>query len=277
MNQACLNIISEYITLLEAQLENQLEHQLENAAFGRAPGGGTALALTERTEIAELFERMQDLADGDLLSYQRLESGEILYRAADKAERLYLIRSGAVKISHFFPDGVEATLELIGPGRCCGLPALSKGDSYGFQVEAIGVTEVFGISSHVLQATLLQRPELALSAASLMSNRLAQTQHWVASLGAYAAAERVAQLLIRLAHEFGQPSERGTQVNIRINQEDIARMVGTTRETVSHSLQKLRKSGAVIRPRSPYIVNLDLLQSYSDSTKSDRTKSASAK
>ena len=55
---------------------------------------------------------------------------------------------------------------------------------------------------------------------------------------------------------------QGTELALKLNQEDIARMVGATRETVSHSLGKLRDEGAIVRARTPIIVNLDALRKY---------------
>ena len=115
-----------------------------------------------------------------------------------------------------------------------------------------------------LQILIEERPELALKLVGLLASRLFAAQQWCATINAYSAGERVASLLARLGREFGEDHPEGTELRLKLNQEDLARMIGATRETVSHSLNKLRREGAIVRQRSPFILNLDALEAYVD-------------
>ena len=130
------------------------------------------------------------------------------------------------------------------------------------QAEALERTTLIVLPRTELQRLLALKPDLAMKLIRLMAARFFEAQAWTAEVSAYSAPERVASLLFRLAREFGKPHPQGVELNIKLNQEDIARMVGATRETVSHSLGKLRQEGAIVRPRTPIVVNLDALRKY---------------
>ena len=115
-----------------------------------------------------------------------------------------------------------------------------------------------------LQKLLNTKPDLAMKLIRLMAARFFEAQAWTATVNAYSAPERVASLLYRLAREFGRPHNQGVELNLKLNQEDIARMVGATRETVSHSLGKLKQDGAIVRARTPIVVRMDALRRYID-------------
>jgi CRP/FNR family transcriptional regulator, cyclic AMP receptor protein len=71
-------------------------------------------------------------------------------------------------------------------------------------------------------------------------------------------------LLLRLANDFGTEGERGTIIDLNLTQQDLAKMIGATRETVSHCLARLLEYGAVRRRRAPITVNPKKLQQFLD-------------
>ena len=89
---------------------------------------------------------------------------------------------------------------------------------------------------------------------------------WIAEVSAFSAPGRLASLLYRFALEFGEDRGGLTRINLKVTQEDIARMIGATRETVSHCLGRLKEEGAIVRGRSPYLVDKRRLQQFLDKT-----------
>jgi CRP/FNR family transcriptional regulator len=98
----------------------------------------------------------------------------------------------------------------------------------------------------------------------VMSTRLWQAQSWFAEVGAFDAPGRLANLLLRLANDFGAPGDRGTVIDLNLTQQDLAKMIGATRETVSHCLARLLEYGAVRRRRAPIAVDMERLQDFLD-------------
>src|SRR5690606_41762623 len=105
-------------------------------------------------------------------------------------------------------------------------------------------------------------PKIAMKFIQVMSPRLWQAPQWQSEVGAFDAPGRLANLLLRLANDFGAPSERGTVIDLSLTQQDLAKMIGATRETVSHCLARLLEYGAVRRRRSPITVNVEKLQEF---------------
>ncbi|MDO4262754.1 MAG: Crp/Fnr family transcriptional regulator [Deinococcus sp.] len=193
-------------------------------------------------------------------------AGEVIYRMDDPADALYLVRSGMVKVYKLFPNGKEAILGVVGTQGSFGELQLRPGERRPTQAEALEHTELLALPQDELRRLIQLCPGLSLKLISILTHRLFEAQHWCATVNAYSAGERVASLLARLGREFGVKHPEGTELNLKLNQEDLARMIGATRETVSHSLHKLRREGAIVRQRSPFILNLDALEAYVDSS-----------
>ncbi|MFC6592004.1 Crp/Fnr family transcriptional regulator [Deinococcus lacus] len=188
--------------------------------------------------------------------------GEVIFRMDDPADAIYFVRSGMVKISKLFPNGKEAILGVVGPHDTFGELLLKPQERRPTQAEALEDTRLIVLPRQDLQHLLATKPDLAMRLIQLMATRLFDAQSWSATVNAYSAAERVASLLARLGREFGQPHAQGVELALRLNQEDLARMVGATRETVSHSLHRLKREGAIVRVRTPFILNLEALEQF---------------
>ena len=195
--------------------------------------------------------------------YRSFQPGEVIFRMDDPADALYFVRSGLIKISKLFPNGKEAILSVVGQHDTFGELLLQPEERRPTQAEALERTTLIVLPRMPSCRKLLTtKPDLAMKLIRLMAARFFEAQAWTAEVSAYSAPERVASLLYRLAREFGRGHPQGVELRLKLNQEDIARMVGATRETVSHSLGKLRDEGAIVRARTPIIVNLDRLKVY---------------
>src|SRR5690606_1283693 len=132
------------------------------------------------------------------------------------------------------------------------------------QAEAVVDTTLIVMPEEEFQRLLQQHPKIAMKFIQVMSTRLWQAQQWQAEVGAFDAPGRLANLLLRLANDFGAPSERGTVTDLSHTQQDLAQMIGPPRQTVSHCLPRLLQYGAGRRRRSPITVNVEKLQEFLD-------------
>lgn len=196
--------------------------------------------------------------------YKRYRAGEVIYHMEDVADALYFIRDGMVKISMYFPNGKEMILGLLGQYDVFGELLLLPSERRPNQAEAVMDTTLIVMPEDDFQRLLTQYPKLALKFIQVMSTKLWQAQAIFAEVGAFDAPGRLANLLLRLAKDFGVPGERGTVIDLSLTQQDLAKMIGATRETVSHCLARLLEYGAVRRRRAPIIVNTDKLMEFLD-------------
>lgn len=222
-------------------------------------------SLVWHLKNTQLFE---DLSEDELeelshiTPYRRFAQGEVIYHMQDPADALYFVRDGMVKISMYFPNGKEMILGLLGQYDIFGELLLLPSERRPNQAEAVVDTTLIVMPEADFQRLLQQQPRIAMKFIQVMSTRLWQAQLWQAEVGAFDAPGRLANLLLRLANDFGQPSERGTVIDLQLTQQDLAKMIGATRETVSHSLAQLLEFGAVLRRRAPMAVNLVKLQEF---------------
>ena len=224
-------------------------------------------SLVWHLKNTQLFE---DLAAEELeelsriTPYKRFEQGEIIYHMEDPADALYFIREGMVKISMYFPNGKEMILGLLGQYDIFGELLLLESERRPNQAEAVVDTTLIVMPEGDFQRLLQQQPRIAMKFIQVMSTRLWQAQQWQAEVGAFDAPGRLANLLLRLAKDFGAPGERGIVIDLNLTQQDLAKMIGATRETVSHCLARLLEYGAVRRRRAPITVNAEQLQRFLD-------------
>lgn len=218
----------------------------------------------KRTELFADLELAELEGVAASTPYRSYGAGEVVYRMDDPGDALYFVKSGLVKISKLFPNGKEAILGVVGQHDTFGELLLQPEERRATQAETLEATTLIVLPRRELQSLLSSKPDLAMKLIRLMAARLFEAQAWSATVSAYSAPERVASLLYRLAREFGRPHSQGVELNLKLNQEDIARMVGATRETVSHSLGKLKQEGAILRARTPIIVRMDELKKYID-------------
>ena len=224
-------------------------------------------SLVFHLKNTELFE---DLSEDELeqlsriTPYRKFAAGEIIYHMEDPADALYFIRDGMVKVSMYFPNGKEMILGILGQYDIFGELLLLNSERRPNQAEAVTDTTLIVMPEQDFQKLLTEQPQIAMKFIRVMSTRLWQAQQFQAEVGAFDAPERLANLLMRLAQDFGVEGERGTIIDLNLTQQDLAKMIGATRETVSHSLARLLEYGAVRRRRSPITVNTEKLQEFLD-------------
>lgn len=224
-------------------------------------------SLVWHLKNTRLFE---DLSEDELeqlsriTPYRHFKAGDIIYHMEDPADALYFIRDGMVKISMYFPNGKEMILALFGKYDIFGELLLLENERRPNQAEAVMDTTLIVLPEKDFQRLLAQQPNIAMKFIQVMSTNLWQAQTRFAEVGAFDAPGRLANLLLRLAHDFGSEGEKGTMIDLNLTQQDLAKMIGATRETVSHCLAKLLEYGAVRRRRAPITVSVDKLQQFLD-------------
>jgi CRP/FNR family transcriptional regulator, cyclic AMP receptor protein len=174
-----------------------------------------------------------------------LPRGAAAYMTGDPAEHLFLIRSGTMKLCLIARDGRETVSALVGPS-----------ETFGEGVERLRTHE-----ARAVEPTRLLTMPLALlrgepSFASLLDARLARTTQTLHAMTLGDTRERVAARLLELADRQGRPATDGTIVGVRLTQEDLGRMVGSSRETVNKVLGMFGRSGWV-RRHGPRLIVTD--------------------
>ncbi len=176
---------------------------------------------------------------------RRFAKGEPVYLPSEVADAVFLIARGLVKICHITPEGKTSTLALIGTGELFGELALFDGGTRGEYVEALEPTTVIRIPSIALIQLMNRHPELAMGISKVVGHRRQRIERRLGHLLFTPNRQRLAHLLLDLAEQFGVATDEGIRLNLKLSHQDIANIIGTTRETVTILLGKMKSEGLV--------------------------------
>jgi CRP/FNR family transcriptional regulator, cyclic AMP receptor protein len=200
-----------------------------------APGQGFGAQLTEQERNA-LFRQGRP---------HRLPAGALLFLEATRSERVEVVISGQVKVFRTAEDGTEVFLAVRGPGDLVGEFAAIDGQPHSASVSAMEPVEVLTVRLPDFTAFLQAHPRTMWLLLRILTSRLRDADRKRAEFGVYDTLARVTCRLVELAERFGEPTESGVRITLRLTQEELASWVGASREAVTKALQRLRDRGYV--------------------------------
>lgn len=162
---------------------------------------------------------------------------ETIFHRDDVGNALYVIRSGRVKIRLTAEDGRETVLAILSPGDCFGELAVLDGEPRSADAVAMERTETLLLTRDEFLAALEQSATLAKRVIVLLSQKLRQTNEQLADLVFYDVHGRVAKRLLELAAAHGVRRPTGMEISIPFTQQELAQLVGATRESVNRVLR----------------------------------------
>jgi CRP/FNR family cyclic AMP-dependent transcriptional regulator len=216
---------------------------------------------TEVLREAPLFSGLDDEA-AQALSAMMVEShlprGEVLFREGDDGDRLYVVTEGKVKLGRSSADGRENLLAILGPGQMFGELSLFDPGPRSATVTAVTDCTLQSLGHDELGPWLTGRPEVARGLLVPLAVRLRKTNDVVADLVFSDVPGRVAKALLDLSSRFGRIADDGIHVHHDLTQEELAQLVGASRETVNKALADFASRGWLrLEPRSVVILDVE--------------------
>jgi CRP/FNR family transcriptional regulator, cyclic AMP receptor protein len=210
---------------------------------------------------APLFETLSE-EDAQALRSKvlvvKLDRGERLFSEGDKGDRLYIILTGKIKLTKAAPDGRENLLSVHGPGEMFG--ELSLFDPIPRTSSATAITQA-ELAHDAMRAFLATRPEVSMHLLQALAQRLRRINEVKADLVFTDVPGRVAKALLDLSERFGVQTPEGIQVNHDLTQEELAQLVGASRETVNKALADFAARGWIhLAAKSVLISDTDRLR-----------------
>jgi len=182
----------------------------------------------------------------------------------DPGEAVHFVKSGKVKVLKTSESGREVIVNILNPGDIFAEVTLFQNNiAYPASVEVIEDAEIGIIRNKDLEKLIMDNPEPALGLIRAMSVKLREVQRRVKELGSNDALERTIRVLLALAQNHGSKTKAGIKLCKNITRQDLANLVGTTRETASRILSKLNKDDVLdISGRELIIKDLQALEFY---------------
>lgn len=211
-----------------------------------------------------LFERMSPEEREELrgmMSQTTLRRGEVLFNEGDSGDRLYILLTGKVKLGHTSVDGRENLLAVLGPGEIVGELTLFDPGPRSATATAVATTELLALEHNQLMGFIDSHPTLAKDMLRALAVRLRLTNIALADLVFSDVPGRVAKALLDLAERFGAPTEDGIHVPHDLTQEELAQLVGASRETINKSLAEFVSRGWIrLEGRAVTLIDVERLK-----------------
>lgn len=186
--------------------------------------------------------------------YRRLEESavirrfarkEIIYFPRDKGTTVLVLLEGRVKIKTVTPEGKEAILAFIEPGEMFGELALVDEKERGDFAEAALASTVCAIPRESMLSVIATHPNTAIRVTKMMGLRQQRIENRVKNMLFRSFRDRVAALLIELAERYGNQNGEHVEIGLRLSHQEIASLIGATRETVTILLGELQSEGYI--------------------------------
>nr|WP_197983977.1 Crp/Fnr family transcriptional regulator [Aeromicrobium sp. CFBP 8757] len=195
------------------------------------------------------------------MSSSSLRRGEILFSEGDDGNQLYVVTEGKIKLGRTSPDGRENLLAILGPGQMFGELSFFDPGPRSATATAVTDVELKSLGHEALSPVLNAHPDVAHALLNQLAGRLRRTNEVVGDLVFSDVPGRVAKALLDLASRFGRRADDGIHVNHDLTQEELAQLVGASRETVNKALADFASRGWLrLEPRSVVILDLERLQ-----------------
>ena len=191
------------------------------------------------------------------LTERAVAKGEIIFQEGEPGDRLYVILEGKVKLGRSSNDGRESLLAILGPGEMFGELSLFDPGPRTSTAAALTDAVILALSNEQLRPWLAGRPEVAAARLQALARRLRRTNEAMADLVFSDVPGRVAKALMDLGEKFGEITAEGLMVTHDMTQEELAQLVGASRETVNKALADFAQRGW-IRLESRQVMILDV-------------------
>lgn len=212
----------------------------------------------------DLFQGMPELERQKVeraCADRRYHQGATIFAKGDAADSLYIIKQGKVRILSLSDEGTETIVHILKEGEIFGELLLSEEKR---ALTAAAGTDVLAavLPKGSLEDLLSSVPALSKNFLRLLSRRLMHVERHFAEFGHTWSYHRLTKTLLQLCTDHGTETPKGTLIALRLTHEDLANMIGTTRETVTTQLNRFRRMGLLKRQDRFLLVNRRRLEEF---------------
>ncbi len=200
--------------------------------------------LKKSTALSEApAESLNKLMAGAQLATYRAR--QVVYLPGDRASGVHFVGNGRVKISKVTRDGKELTLAYRGTGDFFGETCLLDGGPREEMVEAMEPCTAVEIPQDQLDHLLRSNVDVAYPFVRTLIARRRDLEAKVEQLIFKDVGSKLAELLLRLGSEHGIENKKGLVLGLKITHQEMANLIGSTRETVSLTLSQFKRKGYI--------------------------------
>jgi CRP/FNR family transcriptional regulator/CRP/FNR family cyclic AMP-dependent transcriptional regulator len=212
------------------------------------------LAALPPDDLAWLSERVRR---------RRFARGDLIFQKDDPGQSLFIIESGSVRIYVPGTQGADLTLAVMGPGEFFGDMSLLDGRPRSASAAAATESVLLSLERSDFTNVMRSRPDAALSILAVIASRLRDSDQMASDLAFLDVSGRLARRLLDLSGTNGVQRDDGVLLQVTLTQEELANMIGVTRESVNRNLSMFRRLGLIGREGRKIILrNPEGLRAY---------------
>lgn len=168
-----------------------------------------------------------------------------VYLPSQTADSVFLLASGMVKVCNLTSDGKQSILAFVEPGELFGELAIFESEQRDEYVEAIEKSTVVMIPASEIQQLTATNHDVSIALTKMIGIRRHRVERRLKNLLFLSNRDRLVHLLLDLAEQFGICEPEGIRLRIKLAHQEIANLMGSTRETVTILLGQLKSEGLV--------------------------------
>jgi CRP-like cAMP-binding protein len=229
-----------------------------DADGGDAPGG---ITLAEPESLAartpSLIERLTPADRERVRRYGNervFQRGGVIFEQGQPHDGIAIIESGLIRSYYTSPSGRQLTLAYWFPGNFVGGPEIFGGGVHMWAADAVQRSTVMLLPGVGLRELAREVPDLALGIIDALVFKAKCYSSLAQMLGTRSLGERLLQVLLHLTNTYGVPEKDGTAIAASYTHAEIANMIGSTRQWVTVSLNRLQRAGILTQRRGMIIV-----------------------
>ena len=173
------------------------------------------------------------------------KKGRIIFMEGEPGEAIYFLKEGLIKLSKQTMDGREHILHLVHPGDVFAEVVIFDSGSYPATAEVVEDASVGLIRNKDMCTVISNHADVTLSMLKIMARRLRDAQEKVMNLALNDTARRLALVILGLAEERGVTEANGIVIPVQLTNQELANLIGTSRETVSRIINSFKRSGTL--------------------------------
>lgn len=191
---------------------------------------------------------------------KRFTCGDVIMRRGDPAPGMTVILQGRVRVGVTSIEGQEISLGVLGPGDVVGEMALLDGGERSTDVTPVEEGVMLLIQRSDFLPLMERNARLSLALMHVLCVRLRSAKRSLEELATLRLSVRLGRLLLRLAESYGERTDRGLRIDLRLSQKDLANLAGASRGKINHCLRLWEQQGALLREHGHLLIrNPDML------------------
>ncbi|MGA2395350.1 MAG: Crp/Fnr family transcriptional regulator [Candidatus Lustribacter sp.] len=163
---------------------------------------------------------------------------QFIVREGDPGDTFFILVKGSISVCRIAPDGRETILSILKEGDFFGEMSMFDSSLRSASIKTLTEVEVGAIRQADFLILLDRNPRIGRSLVIALSERLRAANALIAATTSQDIRARLASLLLNLGDQFGERVENGTRITLRLTNQEMANMIGTTRETVNRTLNR---------------------------------------